>query len=106
MLPEKWDKVLNLAKSTGEHCVIFDSNSDEAFVLMKLEEYENLAKKTDRRQGLTEDELLDRINQDIELWQAENQLNLDENVAREEKPHRIKVEDADEEDRYYVEPVE
>lgn len=106
MLPEKWDKVLNLVKSTGEHCVIFDQNSEEAFVLMRLEEYENLAKTSDRVQGLTEDELLDRINQDIALWQAGNQLNLDENVTEPEKPRRIKVEDTDEEDRYYIEPVE
>ena len=98
-----WEKVLNLVKSTAEHCLVFDGVKGDGFVVMGLSEYEKLAKKDIFVGGLTEEQLLDRINQDIASWQSTNQANLDNTW---ESGTEIKSEPKVIEEKYYLEPVE
>ncbi len=65
-------KAINLAKKTGDKLIIFDSSkSDGAFVLMSVKDYENLVFGKSEVRGLTEDELLDKINRDIAIWKSD-----------------------------------
>lgn len=66
------EKAINLAKKTGDRLIIFDSaKADSAYVVMSLEEYEKLILHKSEVRGLTEDELLDKINRDIAIWKSE-----------------------------------
>ena len=67
-------KAINLAKKTGDRLIIFDTNKPEnSFVLMGLDEYEKIVAGKSEVRGLTEDELLDKINRDIAIWKSDNE---------------------------------
>lgn len=66
-------KVLNLAKKTGDRIVVFDNeNPDNTYVVMNIDEYEKILLGKNEVKGLTEDELLDKINGDIAMWKSED----------------------------------
>ncbi len=98
-MSSKFEKVLNLAKKTGDRLIVFDKNKEEAYVVMNLEEYEKIAlEKTDLK-NLTEDEMLDKINRDIVEWRSEqNEVEsiqeFEENYINERDfPYSFKDED-------------
>jgi len=102
-MENKWGKVLSLIKKTGDRCIIFDEEEGNAFVVMDIKEYEKLIFQRSEVRDLTEDELLDKINRDIAIWQTsqgenstEKEFDLEDKFAMEDE----------EEDRYYIEPVE
>ncbi len=65
-------KSIELAKKTGDRLIVFDSiKSNNAYVVMSLEEYEKLTIGKSEVRNLTEDELLDKINRDIAIWKSE-----------------------------------
>ncbi len=73
---DKLQKAINLARRTGDRLIVFDRlNSDNPFVVMSLDEYEKMAIGRSEVRGLTEDELLDRINRDVAIWKSEQELN-------------------------------
>lgn len=108
------DKALRLAKKTGDRLIVFDSpTSENAFVVMNLEQYEdlldmecsgdcdcghdhdyNFEDEIDMDEdfgpdlaGLTEEEMLDKINRDIAQWKEVNsdhgnEQNLGENEEK------------------------
>ncbi len=99
MISEKWERIISLVKKTGEKVVVFDENEGSPLVVMPFDQYEKEISGKVVARGLTEDEMLDRINQDITHWQALQE----ENMTREISVKKDKDED---EERYYVEPVE
>ena len=73
-------KAINLVKKTGDRLIIFDSSRpDDVFVILSLKDYENLVLGKSEVRGLTEEELLDKINRDIAIWKSEQ--NSDEETA-------------------------
>ena len=58
----EFKKVLDLIKRTGDKLVFYDSTNDSSFVILPLNEYEKLMFNKHNIKGLTEQELLDRIN--------------------------------------------
>ncbi len=69
---DQLQKAIILAKKTGDRLIIFDPNNvDLTYVVMPLEHYERLVVKKSEVRGLTEQELLDRINRDIAIWKSE-----------------------------------
>lgn len=69
-------KAIKLAKKTGDRIIIFDSaKTDSAYVIMSLDEYEKLIIGGSEVRGLTEDELLDKINRDIAIWKSEQDFD-------------------------------
>ena len=71
-MQDQLQKAIILAKKTGDRLIIFDpSNVDSTYVVMPLEHYERLVIKKSEVKGLTEQELLDRINRDIAIWKSE-----------------------------------
>ncbi|KKQ79245.1 MAG: hypothetical protein UT02_C0043G0005 [Parcubacteria group bacterium GW2011_GWC2_38_7] len=103
MFEEQWTKIFSLVKKTGDKVIVFNEKENDSLVVMPLSQYEELVYQQKQVIGLTEDEMLDRINQDIAQWQASQpEINLEENV--EKKDDLEKGEE--EEERYYVEPLE
>ncbi len=71
-MQDQLQKAINLAKKTGDKLIVFDSSKpDNIFVVMSLKDYENLVLGKSEVRGLTEDELLDKINRDIAIWKSD-----------------------------------
>lgn len=71
-------KAINLAKKTGDRLILVDTNTDESFVVINLDQYEELLDNKKAKSdiyGLTEGELIDKINRDIAVWKNEQELS-------------------------------
>ena len=69
-------KAIDLVKKTGDRLLVFDSaKSDNVYAIMNLKDYENLVLGKSEVRGLTEDELLDKINRDIAIWKSEQEFD-------------------------------
>lgn len=67
---------------------MFDSSEpDYSFVVMSLDEYERTLSQISDVRGLTEEEMLDKINRDVAIWRSENEMSewddLDDGLDRE-----------------------
>ncbi|MDP2709253.1 MAG: hypothetical protein Q8O93_04400 [bacterium] len=132
-MQDQLQKAINLAKKTGDRLIVFDSSKPEnVFVVMSLKDYENLILGKSEVRGLTEDELLDKINRDIAIWKSEQIAEdnssaipdyftglpageetetTEENAGKKPGPNwwsipanrKIKAEEIIEEDRQYLE---
>lgn len=110
------ESIIRLIKKTGDRCVVVNPVDNSSYVVMNLEEYEKLVLGKSEVRGLTEDELLDKINRDIAIWRAsqegENLANSRECFSDVEETPKNDVkenkqeDERKEEDRYYFEPVE
>ncbi|MCX6796750.1 MAG: hypothetical protein NTW06_04635 [Candidatus Falkowbacteria bacterium] len=79
---DQFQKAIKLAKKTGDRLIVFDpANSELAYVIMTLEEYERLVLKRSEVKDLTEDELLDKINRDIAIWKSEQDFGVDIDIS-------------------------
>jgi len=83
------EKAIELAKKTGDRLIIFENvNSDTGYVVMNLVEYEKLIIGKSEVRGLTEEELLDKINRDIAIWKSGQDLLIE----REENENNYKYD--------------
>jgi hypothetical protein len=123
-MQDQLQKAINLVKKTGDKLIVYDSaKPDNTFVIMALKDYENLVLGRSEVRGLTEDELLDKINRDIAIWKdsqelrelAVDQYNFakdlgdyyqDDNSSNFRENIGNLAAEIIEEDRYYFEPVE
>lgn len=71
---ESWQKIVNLIKKTGDKAVILDKNGNLSCVVMTVADYEKLVLGQSGIWGLTEEELLDKINRDIEIWKDSKEI--------------------------------
>lgn len=71
-MQNQFQRAISLAKKTGDRLIIFDSaKAEDACVVLTFKDYENLILGRSEVKGLTEDELLDKINRDIAIWKSE-----------------------------------
>jgi len=110
------EKIIDLIKKTGDKCIILDAEGQPQYVIMSFDDYEKLISAKMEVAGLTEDELLDKINRDIANWksgQEEEKINNWQPV--EETPKKeVKIDDSslnlekkeDKEDKYDFEPID
>ena len=110
------DKVLDLAAKTGDKVIVLSEHHDP-YVVMTVKEYEGLLHGPSSVKGLSEDELLSKINRDIAVWKASQDdledysledFKVEEDNKKEiKKSSLIKEENnSEEEDKYYIEPVD
>ncbi len=104
-------KAIDLSRKTGDRLIVFDkAESENPFVVMSLNDYEKLVIGRDEVRGLTERELLDKINCDVAIWKNENEVvdfhgKIDDfNSINDIENYRI--DDFNEEDEYYEEDDE
>ena len=118
-----FEKLLNLIKKTGDKAIMLNENGDPGYVIMSVNDYEDLILGKSGVSGLTESELLDKINRDIAVWkdsQELKELSVDQyNFAKDLgeftddeyfsnlSENKLGIDqETIEEDRYYFEPVE
>jgi len=111
MEQNSFDRLLRFMAKSGDRCVIMEKGQP-AFVLMKIEDYEDLLMSHSGVDGLTEEELLDKINGEIALWRANQEDDAAEEIMTENSPQyepreseTVEESPTPETDRYYVEPV-
>lgn len=91
MSEDKMRKILDLVRRTGDRVVVVDGEgpAKEAFVVMGIDKYEKIlsSNKQEGRKikGLTEEQLIDKINRDIALWKAEQEEEEEEKEQPEEE---------------------
>ena len=104
-----FDKIINLLKKTGDRAIILDENGEPSYVVMTVSGYEQLILGKSEVKGLTEEELLAKINRDIAIWQEsqkKDDLAVDQRDFSEDLGEFGDLPKEIEEDRYYIEPVE
>jgi PHD/YefM family antitoxin component YafN of YafNO toxin-antitoxin module len=125
-MSENLEKIVNLIRKTGDKAIIIDAQGNPSYVIMTISDYERLMLGKSEVLGLTEQELLDKINRDINFWKeaskqqetAIDQYDFSKNFDEFEESDELIdfesnlsnfseniVKSADE-DRYYFEPVE
>jgi hypothetical protein len=91
-------KAINLAKKTGDRLIVFDpAKEDSAYVVMSIDQYEDLTLGRGSVRNLTEDQLLDKINRDIAVWKNENDFSAFESKNSQKSRG---MENADEYENY------
>ncbi len=92
-MQDRLQRLIHLINKTGDKLIVFDQqNSDNCYVISSLSGYEDIVKEGSDVKGLTEDELIDKINRDIAVWKSDQRETLDfsnfseEFVASEEAP--------------------
>ncbi|RLC37260.1 hypothetical protein DRH27_04020 [Candidatus Falkowbacteria bacterium] len=76
-------KAIDLARKTGDRLIVYNSEKKDIFVVMSLDEYENLVIGKSEVRNLTEDELLDKINRDVAIWKSEKNYSPTNSPSRE-----------------------
>ncbi len=70
-MADRLERFINLIAKTGDKLVVYDRHQPEnSFVISSLGDYERLLIEAQGVKGLTEDELIDKINRDIALWKS------------------------------------
>ena len=96
-MSKQLQRVLNLARQTGDRVVVFDnSEPDNSFVVMGLDEYEAIIasnRQASRQQtapSLTDSTNTDKINRDAAMWKNENNFrNQEENQGKRQNNWKI-----------------
>jgi len=83
---------MSVVKKTGDRVIVVDEN-DELFVVIDFEQYQGLVEKNLDGEDLTDEELLDNINRDIDFPQSLDAVDA------------VNIEKEEAEDDYYIEPV-
>jgi hypothetical protein len=75
-MQDQLQKAIKLAKKTGDRLIVFDPNhTDLTYVVMTIDDYERMVEKRSEVKGLTEQELIDKINRDIAIWKSDQDYN-------------------------------
>lgn len=71
-MDKQLQRLIDLSNKTGDRLIVFDPvNPGQAYVVMPIGDYEKIAVGQSEVRGLTEDELLDKINRDIAIWKSD-----------------------------------
>lgn len=98
MKQKQLDRIIRLVKRTGDRFVILDRDTDEAMVVMNLDEYEDLLNTTTEVENLAEEEMLSRLNSDINRWQEQNEKRATLPQIQYDEPEEIdEVEEEEQE---------
>lgn len=103
MKPEIFAKIMQIVRKRGERVIVIDPQSGDPFVIMNLEEYERLGpntgplEKSRNLKDLTPNTAPGIIDPDLALWQE---------AQKTAKGGDWGGDEANEQDRYYIEPAE
>lgn len=105
-MKEIFERLFSLIKKTGDKVVFYDSAKGDAYVMMRMEDYEKLTEKSPAAEDLTNfraPDKIEKINQDIAMWREEVKNAIDMIPPQEENETSERKE---EESQFYFEPVE
>ncbi|OGH60201.1 MAG: hypothetical protein A2725_04845 [Candidatus Magasanikbacteria bacterium RIFCSPHIGHO2_01_FULL_33_34] len=72
------DRLINLARKTGDRLIVHQPEKGEDIVIMNVDEYEMLLDNRRDVRNLSDKQLLDQINRDIAIWRANTKLEDDD----------------------------
>ncbi len=104
---KKLKRILDLIRKTGDR-YIFDDDQGNSFIILNINDYENLVLKNRQVKNLSEEELLNKINKDIAVWKEVQSEEQSEQLLGNFLDFKETNDDNDDlaEDQYYFEPVE
>jgi len=131
---QKLDKVLKLVAKTGDKIIVVSENYDP-YVVMSLTDYDSLLTGSSDVNELNEEQLLGKLNRDISVWKSaqevsdipedtnseydleqfqvsdkieEPKINTEDSEQNREKENKVSVDtgSVEEEDKYYIEPID
>ncbi|NUM25008.1 MAG: hypothetical protein HUU49_00095 [Candidatus Buchananbacteria bacterium] len=123
-MPNSLQKIIDLIKQTGDNCIVLDHEGNPAYVLMTLADYQKMVIGRAEVAGLSEEELIDKINRDIASWKASSQQEeidnwqavtaaidsittvTDKNLLNKAKINQEADAQSSDENKYYFEPVD
>ncbi|MFA5021646.1 MAG: hypothetical protein WC508_01000 [Patescibacteria group bacterium] len=125
-MPNNLEKIIDLIKKTGDNCIVLDSTGQPAYVVTTFSAYQNLVSGKNEVVGLSEEQLLEKINRDVANWKAtaqEEKLNnwqaLESAMAEIIKPKLVAKQEektlnqakssqnpGESEQKYYFEPID
>jgi len=95
-------RILELIRKTGDRFV-FEDEDGQIFVILDIDDYESIVLQNSQVNGLSEQELLNKINKDIAVWRDLQKVrDLDDNLqnlAEDKEKDGL-------EDQYYLEPTD
>ncbi|MFZ5364449.1 MAG: hypothetical protein ACOZAG_03130 [Patescibacteria group bacterium] len=105
-MKEIFERLFSLIKKTGDKVVFYDSVKGDAYVMMRMEDYERIKENTPPGEDLTNfcvPDKIEKINQDIAMWREEVKDKVPDVFPQEagEVPEKN-----EEETQFYFEPVE
>lgn len=88
-------KILDLSKKTGDRVIVYNENTPEdSFVVMSIEEYQKLMEKSPKNEvkdTLTEEEMLDKINSDMDSWNKPQETNQELEKSEEKEDNNWQI---------------
>ena len=112
-------KIIDLAKKTKDRVIVTDNEGSDPYVIMDFDQYQSLISGNNEIADLTENEFLNKINKDVSIWKAKNEVeekpakkeeieeeqDLSQNSLDlfENEEEKNTIED---DERFYFEPVE
>lgn len=124
------NKVIDLIKKTGDNCIVLDESGNPSYVVMDFDKYQSIAVAKENVAGLTQDQLLDKINHDVSSWKETSpeiepepnpealadieEVEIGENkevltpIGEENSLNKAKNEEKEEHtgEKYYFEPID
>jgi hypothetical protein len=80
MFSSSFEKIIDLAKRTGDKMIVMPEFG-EPFAIVPIEQYERMMEDKADYAGMTEEEILNRVNREISLWkQAQREIGLGSDV--------------------------
>ena len=100
-MDQQLQRLIELSRKTGDRLIVFDpSHKQSTYVVMEVDDYEKLAIGRSEVRGLTEEELLDKINRDVSIWKSDKLDNdVFANAGKDDEGYF--PQDTDIEDDFY-----
>jgi PHD/YefM family antitoxin component YafN of YafNO toxin-antitoxin module len=69
------NRLLKLINRTGDRLVVLDKDTEEAVVMMEIDEYEKILNAGSHLEDMSEADILDKINREVAVWREKNMAN-------------------------------
>ncbi len=70
------EKIIEIIEKTGDNCIVLNQDGSPAYVVLRFGDYDRLISGNsdiNGLKGLTEDQLIEKINRDVANWRASQQ---------------------------------
>lgn len=74
------DRLIELARKTGDRLIIHDPYGDRDFVILDIEQYKNLVRGKDSIRQLSHKEMVQKVNRDIAIWRSDKEASEHEEL--------------------------
>lgn len=96
-----FNQVKTWLSKTGGKYIIADENSNPLYVIMTAKEYEKFINKKQDTQNLSRQELMKKINHDIDIWKSSQIKDQEQSMVCDEELEQKSLES----DNFIVEEI-